>query len=213
MRTHKTIAWTAALLMLISSSVQASTSEPETVIRNTVEEVLAIVKQDKDIQSGNQKKLIELVDSKVLPHFNFHHITRLAIGRGWRTATLEQKKTLEIEFRNLLMRTYIAAFSTYRDQVVNVKPANMAVDATETTIKTLIGNKGKPPISVNYDMEKTTDGWKVYDLSIEGVSMVTNYRSAFAEQIQKNGIDGLIKALVEKNQAATKTAITKSVGK
>jgi len=201
------------LLMLISSSVQASTSEPETVIRKTVEEVLAIVKQDKDIQSGNQKKLIELVDSKVLPHFNFTHITRLAIGRGWRTATLEQKKTLEIEFRNLLMRTYIAAFSTYRDQAVNVKPANMAVDATETTIKTLIGHKGKPPISVNYDMEKTTDGWKVYDLSIEGVSMVTNYRSAFAEQIQKDGIDGLIKALVEKNQAATKTAITKSVGK
>ena len=199
--------------MLISSSVQASTSEPETLIRNTVEEVQAIVKQEKDIQSGNQKRVVELVNSKILPHFNFTHMTRLAIGRSWRTATPEQKKTLEIEFRNLLVRTYTAAFTAYRDQAVNVKPTKMAVDATDTTIKTLIEHKGKPPISVNYDMEKTTDGWKIYDLSIEGVSMVTNYRSTFAEQIQKDGIDGLIKALVEKNQAATNAAIAKSVAK
>jgi phospholipid transport system substrate-binding protein len=205
--------WVGVLLACVSLVVRADMPEPEALIRNTVDEVLAIVKQDKDIQTGNKKKVTELVDAKVLPHFNFTRMTRLAVGKNWRNATPEQKKTLEIEFRNLLVRTYTTAFTTYKDQEVEVKPLKMANDATEVTMKTLILNKGKPPLPVNYDMEKTANGWKVYDLSIEGVSLVTNYRGTFAEQIQKSGIDGLIKTLVEKNQTQTGTTQPKAASK
>ena len=205
--------WMGVLLACVSLGVRADTPEPEALIRNTVDEVLAIVKQDKDIQTGNKKKVTELVDAKVLPHFNFTHMTRLAVGKNWRNATPEQKKVLEIEFRNLLVRTYTTAFTTYKDQEVEVKPLKMANDATEVTMKTFILNKGKQPLPVNYDMEKTASGWKVYDLSIEGVSLVTNYRGTFAEQVQKSGIDGLIKTLVEKNQAQTGTIVSKAASK
>ena len=205
--------WMGVLLACVSLGVRADMPEPEALIRNTVDEVLAIVKQDKDIQTGNKKKVTELVDAKVLPHFNFTHMTRLAVGKNWRNATPEQKKVLEIEFRNLLVRTYTTAFTTYKDQEVEVKPLKMANDATEVTMKTFILNKGKQPLPVNYDMEKTASGWKVYDLSIEGVSLVTNYRGTFAEQVQKSGIDGLIKTLVEKNQAQTGTIVSKAASK
>ena len=205
--------WVGVLLACVSLGVRADMPEPEALIRNTVDEVLAIVKQDKDIQTGNKKKVTELVDAKVLPHFNFTHMTRLAVGKNWRNATPEQKKVLEIEFRNLLVRTYTTAFTTYKDQEVEVKPLKMANDATEVTMKTFILNKGKQPLPVNYDMEKTASGWKVYDLSIEGVSLVTNYRGTFAEQVQKSGIDGLIKTLVENNQAKTGTIVSKAASK
>lgn len=205
--------WLGVLLACVSLGVRADTPEPEALIRNTVDEVLAIVKRDKDIQAGNKKKVNELVDAKVLPHFNFTHMTKLAVGKNWRNATPEQKKNLEIEFRNLLVRTYTTAFTTYQDQEVEVKPIKMANDAAEVTIKTFILNKGRQPLPVNYDMEKMASGWKVYDLSIEGVSLVTNYRGTFAEQIQKNGIDGLIKTLVDKNQAQTGTILPKAASK
>ena len=205
--------WTGVLLACVSLGVRADMPEPEVLIRNTVDEVLSIVKQDKDIQAGNKKKVNELVDAKVLPHFNFTHMTRLAVGKNWRNASPEQKKALEIEFRNLLVRTYTTAFTTYKDQEVEVKPLKMVNDATEVTVKTSILNKGKPPLPVNYDMEKTANGWKVYDLSIEGVSLVTNYRGTFAEQVQKSGIDGLIKTLVENNQAKTGTMVSKAASK
>ena len=205
--------WVGVLLACVSLGAQANMPEPEALIRNTVDEVLSIVKQDKDIQAGNKKKVNELVDAKVLPHFNFTHMTRLAVGKNWRNATSEQKKVLEIEFRNLLVRTYTTAFTTYKDQEVEVKPLKMVNDATEVTVKTSILNKGKPPLPVNYDMEKTANGWKVYDLSIEGVSLVTNYRGTFAEQVQKSGIDGLIKTLVENNQAKTGTMVSKAASK
>lgn len=205
--------WVGILLTCVSLGVQANMPEPEALIRNTVDEVLAIVRQDKDIQAGNKKKVNELVDAKVLPHFNFTHMTRLAVGKNWRNATPEQKKVLEIEFRNLLVRTYTTAFTTYQDQEVEVKPLKMANDATDVTMKTFILNKGKQPLPVNYDMEKTASGWKVYDLSIDGVSLVTNYRGTFAEEIQKSGIDGLIKTLVEKNQAQTGKMLPKAASK
>jgi len=193
--------WVGVLLACVSLGAQANTPEPEALIRNTVEEVLSIVRQDKDIQAGNKEKVTALVDSKVLPHFNFTHMTRLAVGRNWRKATPEQREVLEIEFRNLLVRTYTNAFTTYQDQEVKVLPLKMASNDTDVTVKTLIKNKGKPPTYVNYDMEKTARGWKVYDLLIEGVSLVTNYRGTFNDQIKQNGIDGLIKTLMEKNQS------------
>ncbi len=203
--------WLAVLLAGASIGVRAEVLQPDALIRNTVQEVLVIVKQDKDIQSGNQKKILELVDAKVLPHFNFTRMTRLAVGKSWRTATPAQKQALEAEFRNLLVRTYTRAFTVYRDQNVEIKPFKMADGATEVTVKTVIVQPGgPPPIPVNYDMEKTADGWKMYDLTIEGVSLVTSYRGTFADQIQQGGIDGLIKTLREQNQAAASTSLHKA---
>jgi phospholipid transport system substrate-binding protein len=202
--------------MLFASAplaARAEMPEPDVLIRNTVQEVLAVVRQDKDIQAGNQKRILELVDAKVLPHFDFERMTRLAVGKHWRTATPEQKHTLVTEFRDLLVRTYTKAFTVFRDQAVEVKPFKMPPDATEVTIKTVIIKQGEQDIPVNYDMTRTANGWKVFDLSIEGVSLVTNYRSTFSDQIQQAGIDGLIKTLVEKNQAAANTPLRKAESK
>ena len=202
-----------ALLAGLSLPVYADLTEPDVLIKSTAQEVLDIVRQDKDIQAGNQKRVLEMVDAKVLPHFNFTRMTRLAVGKHWRTATEQQKKMLEGEFRNMLVRTYTKAFSAYRDQAVQTKPLKMAKDATEVTVKTVIVKPGTPSIPVDYDMEKTADGWKVYDLIVEGVSLVTSYRSTFSEQIQKDGLDGLIKTLTEKNTTAAKASLNKADAK
>ena len=204
------VLWVGILLAGMSLGAHAEMLEPDALIKNTVQEVLSIVKQDKDIQAGNQKKILELVDAKVLPHFDFTRMTQLAVGKHWRTATPEQKQALTSEFRNLLVRTYTKAFTVYRDQVVEVKPFKMPPGATEVTVKTMIIKPGEPSVPVDYDMEKTETGWKAYDLAVEGVSLVTNYRSTFAEEVQKAGIDGLIKTLVEKNQVAASAPLRKA---
>lgn len=201
------------LLAMASAQASADIPDPDVLIRDTVKDVIRIVKEDKDIQAGNQKKIIELVDAKVLPHFDFTRMTRLAAGKHWRSATPEQKQSLVTEFRNLLVRTYTKAFTVYREQTVEVKPLNMAANATEVTVKTLILEPGKPDIPVNYDLEKTPDGWKAFDLTIEGVSLVSTYRSTFSDQIQQSGIDGLIKTLAEKNQAASNAPLHKAESK
>ena len=195
----------AVVLAVVAPVVCAETQAPDELIKNTAQEVLGIVKQDREIQAGSQRKVLELVDAKVVPHFNFTRMTRLALGKHWRTATPEQQQTLEKEFRNMLVRTYTKAFTAYRDQVVQVKPLKIPADANEVTVRTSIVKPGTPSIPVDYDMEKTADGWKVFDLIIEGVSLVTNYRSTFAQQIQQSGIDGLIKTLAEKNRKAAES--------
>jgi phospholipid transport system substrate-binding protein len=202
------------LLSWAAAGARADVADPDVLIKDTVREVLDIVRADKDLRAGNQKKLLELVDAKVLPHFNFERMTRLAVGKAWRTATPEQKQALVAEFRTLLVRTYTKAFTSYRDQAVEVKPVKLAAGATEATIKTAIVKPGaQQPILVDYDMEKKPDGWKVYDLTVEGVSLVTSYRGTFADQVQQSGIDGLIKTLVEKNQAAAdKAELTEKAG-
>ena len=195
----------AVVLAVVAPVVCAEIQAPDELIKNTAQEVLGIVKQDREIQAGSQRKVLELVDAKVVPHFNFTRMTRLALGKHWRTATPEQQQTLEKEFRNMLVRTYTKAFTAYRDQVVQVKPLKIPADANEVTVRTSIVKPGTPSIPVDYDMEKTADGWKVFDLIIEGVSLVTNYRSTFAQQIQQSGIDGLIKTLAEKNRKAAES--------
>lgn len=192
-------------LLAVVLGARAEVMAPDVLIRNTAQEVLAIVKQDKDIRAGNQKKILELVDAKVLPHFDFERMTRLAVGKGWRSATPEQKKTLVTEFSNLLVRTYTNAFTRFQDQTVEVKPFKMPAGADEATVKTLIVKSGAQPIAVDYEMEKTADGWKVFDLSVEGASLVTTYRGTFSEQVQQAGIDGLIKMLADKNTANNAT--------
>jgi len=179
--------------------VHAEVIAPDVLITNTVQEVTAIIKQDKDIQAGNQKKIIALVDAKVLPHFDFQRMTQLAVGRYWRTATPEQKQELVKQFQDLLVRTYTKVFTVYRDQKIEVKPLRRAPDDTEVTVNTVISKPGSQVTLVDYEMKKAADGWKVFDISIEGVSMVMSYRGTFASQIQQDGIDGLIKTLSDKN--------------
>jgi len=195
------------MFLCLSSGARADIPNPDVLIKDTVHEVLDIVRKDKELRSGNQKKMLELVDAKVLPHFNFEHMTKLAVGKSWRVATPDQKQALMNEFRILLVRTYTKAFTSYRDQVVELKPFKLDPAATEVTVKTVIVKPGsQQTVSVDYDMEKMPDGWKVYDLTVEGVSLVTSYRGTFADQIQQVGIDGLIKTLSDKNKTAATNA-------
>jgi phospholipid transport system substrate-binding protein len=196
-------------LFCLVGVAQAEVVAPDVLIKTTADEVIAIIKQDKDIQAGSQKKILELVDAKVLPHFNFMRMTQLAAGKYWRTANAEQKQALATEFRNMLVRTYTKAFAVYRDQVVEVKPFRMAADATEATVKTIINKPGAQHITVDYELEKNSNGWKVYDISIEGVSMVASYRGTFASEIQEKGIDGLIKTLADRNTNAANSPLRK----
>jgi phospholipid transport system substrate-binding protein len=191
-----------AALVFLSGAAHAEMLAPDVLINTTVQDVIAVVKQDKDIQAGNQKKILALVDAKVLPHFDFARMTKLAVGKHWRTATAEQQQALITEFRNMLVRTYTKAFTVYRDQTVELKPFKMAKEATEVTVKSMITKQGSQPVAVDYEMEKTTDGWKAFDISIDGVSMVTSYRGSFATQIEQSGIDGLIKTISDKNKNA-----------
>lgn len=195
------------------SVAHADMAAPDALISATVQEVIAIVKQDKDIQAGNQKKILELVDAKVLPHFDFTRMTQLAVGKSWRTASPEQKQALVSQFRNMLVRTYTKAFTVYRDQTVEVRPIKVAADATEATVRTLINKPGAQAIPVDYEMKKSADGWKAFDVSIEGVSMVMSYRGTFDTQVQQNGIEGLIKMLSDSNVTAANVSLRKADAK
>lgn len=203
----------AGLFLFLAGGVRAEVVAPDALIDRTVQEVLTVIKQDKEIQAGNQKKVVDLVDAKVLPHFDFERMTKLAVGKYWRSATPAQQKSLVSEFRNMLVRTYTKAFTVYRDQTVEIKPFRMAADATEATVKTVINKPGAQPIPVDYEMEKTAGGWKAFDVSIEGVSMVASYRGTFSSEIQEKGIDGLIKTLSDRNAAATNATMRKAEAK
>ncbi len=189
----------AVTMFAVFGTAHADVLAPDVLIKSTVQDVTTIIKHDQDIQAGNQKKILALVDSKVLPNFDFTRMTQLAVGKYWRTATAEQKQSLVTEFRNMLVRTYTRVFTVYRDQAIEVKPLKMAADATEATVQTVISKPGTPPVLVNYEMKKAADGWKAFDITIEGVSMVMSYRGTFASEIQEKGVDGLIKALTDKN--------------
>lgn len=199
---QKILLGASLLCAFASASVKAEVIAPDVLMKNTVQEVLTIVKQDKEIQAGNQAKVLALVDAKVLPHFDFPRMTQLSVGKYWRTASVEQKQALVKEFRTMLIRTYTKAFTGYRDQTIEVKPVKMAAADNEVTVKTNVLKPGAPSVSVNYEMEKTADGWKVFDLSIEGAGLVPTYRSTFAKQIEDSGLDGLIKTLADKNANA-----------
>lgn len=193
----------SVLVFCITGMVRAEVIAPDALIERTVQEVVTIIKQDKDIQAGDQKKILELVNAKVLPHFDFERMTQLAVGKYWRTASPEQKRALVTEFRNMLVRTYTKVFTVYRDQTMEVKPLKAGADATgEATVKTIISKPGSQPVQVDYEMKRSDSGWKAFDISIEGVSMVMSYRGTFATQIQQGGIDGLIKTLSDKNMTA-----------
>lgn len=199
-------AWLAAFLL--AANAFADDMAPDVLVQTVTNEVLDIVRKDKDIQAGNTKKTLELVETKVLPHFNFHRMTQLAMGREGRQATPEQMKVLVEEFRTLLVRTYSKALTEYRDQQISFKPLKMAPTDTDVKVRTEIKQSGGKPVTLDYYLEKNA-GWKVYDMEVAGVSLVTNYRSTFAQEIQKNGIDGLIRTLQAKNKSAETPAKAK----
>ncbi len=173
---------------------------PDALIQKVTDEVLTIVRQDKDIQSGNTKKAIELVEVKVLPHFNFQRMTALAMGRDWKKATGEQQAKLSQEFKTLLVRTYSNALTGYKDQTIRYKPTKMQSGDTEVVVKTEVVQPGGRPIQLDYSVEKQNEGWKVYDVVVAGVSLVTNYRETFNQEVRANGVDGLLQMLVNKNK-------------
>jgi phospholipid transport system substrate-binding protein len=187
-------------LILSGATAFAQEDSPDAMIKSVTDDVLTIVRQDKDIQSGNTKKAIELVEAKVLPHFNFQRMTSLAMGRDWAKATPEQKKRLTEEFKTLLVRTYSNALTGYKDQVVRYKATKIQSGETDVVVKTEVVQPGSKPIQLDYSLEKQSDGWKVYDVIVAGVSLVTNYRDTFSQEVRTNGVDGLIQMLSSKNK-------------
>jgi phospholipid transport system substrate-binding protein len=183
------------------SAFAATDIAPDALARSVTDEVLAIVRADKDLQADNPQKVAQLVEVKVLPHFNFPHMTQLAVGKNWRQASPEQQNALTEEFKTLLVRTYATAFAQYRNQSVDYRPVRMGPNDLDVVVKSLIKQPAGQPISIDYSMEKLGSAWKVYDVKIEGISLVENYRNTFNSQVQKGGVDGLIKALADKNKA------------
>jgi len=190
-------------------TAQAEIQAPDAMIKDVAQEVIVIIKQDAGSKADNQKKILALVDARVLPNFDFTHMTQLAVGRYWRQATPEQQKALVAEFRNMLVRTYANALSMYRDQKIEVRPVKMNAGDKEVVVNTRIIKSSGQPTLVDYKMEKEADGWKVYDVVIEAVSLVTNYRGQFATTIQQSGIDGLIKELSGMNAGSVRKADVK----
>ena len=194
----------AMLLLPAATLAQAQSPDttPDVLVKNVTNEVLEIVRKDKDIQAGSNKKAIDLIDVKVLPHFNFTHMTQLAVGKDWRTANAAQQKTLADEFRVLLVRTYSKALTEYKSQVIEFKPFSMKATDTDVKVNTQVNQPGGKPIPLNYYLEKLPSGWKVYDIEADGISLVINYRESFAAEVRNGGIDALIKSLQAKNLAA-----------
>jgi len=197
---RKCLAWLLPLFFLAPGFARAEPAAPDALVKNVTEEVLTILRKDKGIQSGNRQKAVALIETKVAPHFDFTRMTSLAVGRAWRQADAEQRKALTEEFRTLLVRTYANSLTAYRDQTVTFKPAGQAAQGGEVTVHSQINKPGNQPIALDYALVKSEDGWKVFDVTIASVSLVTNYRGTFASEVDKGGLDGLLKALKEKNR-------------
>jgi|TARA_B100000795_G_scaffold199563_1_gene153423 phospholipid transport system substrate-binding protein len=184
--------------LIISTSVLADLA-PDELVRKTADDVINELKKDKDIKVGDRAKIYKLAEEKILPNFDFKRICRLVLGKNWRSMTVDQRNVFQIEFRGLLLRTYAIALSKFRDQTIEFKPLRMKSSDKIVLVKTEITQSGGQPIDVNYALSNSTGKWLVFDIVIEGVSLVTNYRSQFASQVKKNGIEDLLKKLSEKN--------------
>jgi phospholipid transport system substrate-binding protein len=189
---------------LFSGAAFAQATEgPDVLIKRLSTEVLDTIRADAAIQAGDSSKVIALVDSKIMPNVNFVRMTASAVGRSWRQATPEQQKRLQDEFKTLLVRTYSGALAEVRDQTIAMKPLRAAAEDTEVVVKSEIKGRGDP-IQLDYRMEKSDTGWKIYDLNVLGVWLVETYRSQFAQEINANGVNGLITKLAERNKNAKK---------
>ena len=194
--------------LLIATTATAQEVAPDVLVKTVTNEVLEIVRKDKDIQSGNTKKAIDLVEAKVLGHFNFTRMTQLAVARDWRQASAAQQKVLTDEFHVLLVRTYAKALTEYKNQTVNYKPFALKAGETDVRVRTEIKQSGAGKnIELDYYLEKSGAAWKVYDIEVGGISIVTNYRDSFASEVRNNGLDGLIKSLQAKNKSGETASV------
>jgi phospholipid transport system substrate-binding protein len=189
----------AAWLMAAPAIGQEMTA-PDVLAKSVTDDVVAALRADKDIQSGNLNKVVELVEKKVLPHFDFVRMTRLAVGINWKQASPEQQKALVNEFRTLLVHTYASTIAAYRNQTIEYRPLRTQPTDTDVTVRSQINQSGGKPVGVDYRMEKGPTGWKVYDVVVADLSLVQNYRGSFESEVRRGGIDGLVKALTDKNK-------------
>ena len=191
----------AVVFTALLAAVVHAQEAPDVLVKQVTEEVLEIVRKDKDIQNGSAKKAIDLVDAKVIPHFNFKHMTALAVGKDWRKASPQQQEQLAAEFKTLLVRTYSNALTSYKNQKVVYKAFKMAPTDTDVLVRTEVHQPGNKPVQLDYSLEKLDGGWKVYDVVVAGISLVTNYRDQFGQEVRNGGIDGLIASIANKNKS------------
>ncbi|HEY3078190.1 MAG TPA: ABC transporter substrate-binding protein [Burkholderiales bacterium] len=191
----------AAAALVAAAPVPAQDVAPDQLVKTVTLEVVDLIAKDKEIRSGNRAKLIQLIDAKVLPHFNFHAMTALALGQSWNKANADQKKRLTEEFRTLLVRTYASALAAFSEQKLDFRPLRAKPSDTDVTVQVRVLQPGAQPVPIDYSMEKTAAGWKVYDVMVGGVSLVANYRTEFNNVVRESGIDGLVKNLSTKNRA------------
>lgn len=200
---HRAVAAAAALLIIVAGVPGRSIAQdvaPDALVKSVASDVISIIKSDKEIQAGNQRRMVELAEVKILPHFNFARMTALAMGPNWRKATPDQQKQLTEQFRTLLVHTYSSGLGAYRNQTIEYKPLRAKPGDAEVLVRSEIKQSGAQPIPIDYNMEKIDSGWKVFDVAIGGVSLVTTYRETFNQEVRANGVDGLIKTLVDKNK-------------
>lgn len=191
---------TLGVFLLPALHAQAQMQPPDVLVKEVTTEVVELITKDKEIRSGNRAKLIEVIEAKVLPHFNFPSMTALAMGQSWNKANPEQKKRLIGEFKTLLVRTYASALAAYAEQRFDYRPLRAKPNDTDVTVQVRVIQAGSQPVSIDYSMEKTAAGWKVYDVMVGGVSLVANYRTEFNTTVREAGVDGLIKNLQAKNR-------------
>jgi len=195
-----TLILAAAMLVAGGAQSQSTAATPDAMVRDLSNEVLNAIKADKALASGDTMRVQKLVDEKILPYVDFEKMTRLAVGRGWRQATPEQRAALTREFRTLLVRTYSGALSQVKDHQVQLRPLRAQPNESDVMVRTNIVASRGDPIQLDYRLEKTAAGWKIYDVNILGVWLVENYKSQFASEINANGVDGLIKSLTDRNR-------------
>jgi phospholipid transport system substrate-binding protein len=199
----KLLSASSLLLALVATVPAHATSAPDALVRQISIEVIDTAKADKAIQAGDVNRVLALVESKVMPHVNFEVVTRSAVGPQWRSATAEQRAKLQTEFKTLLVRVYSGALAQVKDQTVEVTKTLPVPGSTQMVVQTEVRGSGDP-IKLDYRLDKQADDWKIIDVNVGGLWLVQNYRSQFATEISKGGLDGLINTLVERNKSAAK---------
>jgi len=203
---HTSVRRSAALVLIAAAALYCvafpagAQEAPDAMVKRVAQDVIATIKSDPAIQAGNEARIRDVLEAKLLPNFDFARMAALAMGKNWKGAAPEQQKRITDEFRALLVRTYSGALNQYRNETIDYKPLRMNAGDTEVTVRTLVQRASGAPIQIDYGMEKRADAWKCYDVIVAGVSLVTNYRDEFNEQIKNGGVDGLIKTLADRNR-------------